>query len=249
MTHTVFIQNAGLIKGVVTPYEQRPGLAVRWDSGLRFGGGSFASTNADPVCWTLALQSGNVLNSAALQAMHTAPTLSDGSHVPYGYGIRPYMLAGQPYIRSSGDTQGFHVDVTYLPQSRVLVAMLSSSEDTPKFGLFTAARHIAIIAAGLPLHPVVPKPVPDRVLQQRAGVCRHDDERYTFRAEHGRLIMQELASATWEPLQPLSPTEFYYEANSDFRIRFATSSDGHASSQSFELDPLDDSTDSVFEKE
>jgi D-alanyl-D-alanine carboxypeptidase len=152
MTHTVFIQNAGLIKGIVTPYEQRPRLAVRWDSGLRFGGGSFASTNADLARWTPALRSGNVLNSAALQATRTALTLSDGSHVPYGNGVRPHMLAGQPYIRSSGDTQGFHADVTYLPQSTVLVSMLSNSEDTPKFGLFTAARHIAIIAAGLPLH-------------------------------------------------------------------------------------------------
>lgn len=249
MTHTVFIQNAGLIKGLVTPYEKGPQLAVRWDSGLMLGGGSFASTNADLARWTLALQSGSVLKPASLQAMNTALTLSDGSRVPYGYGIRPHTLAGQPYIRSSGDMQGWHAEVAYLPRSKVLVSMLSNSEDTPKFGLFTAARHIAIIAAGLPLHPVVPKPVPDRILQQRAGVYRHGDERYTFRVEHGRLMMQEPGGATWEPLQPLSPTEFYYEANSDFRIRFANTKDGHASSQWYETDPLDDSTDPVYEKE
>jgi len=249
MVNTVFIQNAGLIKGLVTPYEQGPKLAVRWDSSLMFGGGSFASTNADLARWTLALQSGNVLKPASVQAMTTALTLSDGSHVAYGYGIRPHMLAGQPYIRSSGDIQGFHAEVAYLLQSRVLVSMLSNSEDTPKFGLLPAARRIAMIAAGLPLHPVVPKPVPDRVLQQRAGVYRHGEERYTFRAEHGRLMMQEPGSPTWEPLQPLSPTEFYYEANSDFRIRFANSTDGHASSQWFEMHPLDDSTDPVFVKE
>nr|WP_314547659.1 serine hydrolase domain-containing protein [uncultured Massilia sp.] len=249
MKKTVFIQNAGPIDGLVTPYEHGPKLAVRWDSSLMFGGGSFASTNADLARWTLALQSGNVLKPASVQAMNTALTLSDGSSVPYGYGIRPHMLAGQPYIRSSGDIQGFHAEVAYLPQSRVLVSILSNSEDTPKFGLLPAARHIAIIAAGLPLHPVMPKPVPDRVLQQRAGVYRHSNERYTFRAERGRLMMQEPGSATWEPLQPLSPTEFYYEANSDFRIRFSNSKGGHASSQWFEMDPLDDSTDPVFEKE
>jgi D-alanyl-D-alanine carboxypeptidase len=249
MTHTVFIQNAGLIKDLVTPYEQGPKLAVRWDSGLMLGGGSFASTNADLARWTLALQGGNVLKPASLQAMDTALTLSDGSHVPYGYGIRPHTLAGRPYIRSSGDMQGWHAEVAYLPQSGVLVSILSNSEDTPKFGMLQAARHIAIIAAGLPLHPVAPKPVPDRVLQQHAGVYRHGNDRYIFRAEHGRLMMQEMGSTTWEPLQPLSPTEFYYEGMSDFRIRFAKSTNGHATSQWFETDPLDESTDPVFEKE
>ena len=248
MTNTIFIQNAGLINGLVTPYEQGPKLAVRWDSSLMFGSGSFASTNADLARWTLALQSGNVLKPTSVQAMNTALTLSDGSHVPYGYGIRPHMLAGQPYIRSSGDIQGFHAEVAYLPQSRVLVSILSNSEDAPKFGLLPAARRIAIIAAGLPLHHVVPKPVPDRVLQQRAGVYWYGDARYTFRVEHGRLMVQEPGSATWEQLQPLSLTEFYYEANSDFRIRFANTTDGRVSSQWFEMDPLDDATDPVFEK-
>jgi serine beta-lactamase-like protein LACTB len=68
MTHTHFIQGAGLIKNVVTPYESGPTLAVRWDSSLLFGGGSYTSTNADLARWTAALQGGKVLKPASRQA-------------------------------------------------------------------------------------------------------------------------------------------------------------------------------------
>jgi serine beta-lactamase-like protein LACTB len=250
MTHTHFIQNAGLIKGLVTPYESGPRLAVRWHSSLLLGGGSYASTNADLARWTTALQGGKVLKPESLKAMDTAVTLPDGKRVPYGYGIRPHTLAGQPYLRSSGDIQGFHAEVVYMPQSKVLVSILSNSEDTPKFGLLPAARHIAIIAAGMPLHAVTPRKLPDSVLQQRAGVYQHGDERYAFHVKDGRLQVEYPAGANakWEPLLALSPTEFYYEANSDFRIRFASAADGRQTSQWYEMDPLDNETDPVFEK-
>lgn len=52
MMNTVFIRNAGLVKGLVTPYEQGLKLAVRWNSSLMFSSGSFARTKADLARWT-----------------------------------------------------------------------------------------------------------------------------------------------------------------------------------------------------
>ncbi len=251
MTHTYFIQTAGLIKGMVTPYERGPQLAVRWSSSLLFGGGSYASTNADLVRWTIALQGGAVLKPASLKAMNTPATLHNGRRVPYGYGIRPYTLAGQPYLRSSGDVQGFHAEVVYIPQSKVIVSMLSNSDDAPQFGLPSTARRIATIAAGTA--PPAPTPPPqtlaDSVLQQRAGIYTQRDERYTFQVKDGRLQVQYPAGGKWQPLLALSPSEFYYEANSNFRIRFGNAPDGRATSQWFDTAPLDGDADPVFIKQ
>lgn len=248
MTHTYYIQNAGLIKDLVTPYERGPKLAVRWHSSLLLGGGSYASTNADLARWTTALQGGKVLKPASLKAMDSALTLTDGKRFPYGYGIRPRTLAGQPYLRSSGDMQGFHAEVVYMPQSKIFVSMLSNGEEL-KYGLFPAARRIATIAAGMPRQAVVPQALPDSALQQLAGVYQHDKERYTFHVKDGQLLAEYPAGRPPEPLLALSPTEFYYAANSDFRIRFIKQPDGRLSSQWFDIAPLDGDADPVFDKQ
>jgi serine beta-lactamase-like protein LACTB len=249
MTHTQYIQNAGVIKGLVTPYEHGPKLAVRWNASLLFGGGSYASTNADLARWTAALQGGKVLKPASLKAMDTAAILPNGHRVPYGYGIRPHTMAGQPYLRSSGDIQGFHAEVVYMPQPKITVSILSNSDDAPKFGLFPAARRVATLAAGTALPAPKPQQLADNVLQQYAGVYTHADERYTFQVKDGRLLVQYPANGRWESLLPLSPTEFYYEANSDFRIRFASGADGKPTSQWYDAVPVDDDTDPVFVKQ
>ncbi|EEF25774.1 penicillin-binding protein, putative [Ricinus communis] len=246
MTHTRYIPTAGIIKGLVTPYERGPKLAVRWNASLLVGGGSYASTNADLVRWTTALQGGQVLKPASLKAMDTAVVLPNGHRVPYGYGLRAHTMAGLPYLRSSGDIQGFHAEVVYMPQAKVTVSILSNSEDAPKFGLFPVGRRVATLAAGTALPAPVPQTLADGVLQQRAGVYTHGDERYTFKVQDGRLLVQYPANGRWEPLLPLSPTEFYYEANSDFRIRFASGADGKPTSQWYDAVPVDDETDPVF---
>jgi D-alanyl-D-alanine carboxypeptidase len=249
MTHTHFIQNAGLIRNLVTPYESGPRLAVRWHSTLLFGGGSYTSNNADLARWTAALQGGAVLKAASLKAMDTPLTLTNGKTAPYGYGVRPQSLAGAPYLRSSGDIQGFHAEVVFMPQSQVFVSMLSNSDDTLKYGLMPVAKRIATIAAGMPQHVAVPQTLPDSVLQQRAGVYKHGKDQYTFDVKDGQLQVAYPVGAKSTPLLALSPTEFYYPDNSDFRIRFITGADGRQSSQWFEIDALDDDTDPVFERE
>lgn len=249
MTQTHYLQNASPIKGLVTPYERGPRLAVRWSTTLLFGGGSYASTNADLARWTDALQGGKVLSPASLKAMDTAVILPNGQRVPYGYGLRPHTMAGQPYIRSSGDLQGFHAEVVYMPQSKVLVSILSNSDEAPKFGLFPAARRIATLAAGTALPAPKPQQLADSVLRQHAGVYTHAGERYTFEVKDGRLRVQYPANGKWETLLPLSPTEFYYEANSDFRIRFASGADGKPTSQWYDAVPVDDDSDPVFVKQ
>jgi len=249
MTHTHFVQNPKLIKNMATPYERGPRLAVRWHSTLLFGGGSYASNNADLERWTMALQGGAVLKAPSLAAMNTALTLPGGKRIHYGLGLRPHTLAGQPYLQSNGDIHGFHAEVVFLPQSKIFVSVLTNGEDALKYGLAPVVKRIATIAAGMPRQEVRPQTLPDDVLRRLAGTYRNGGERYVFQVKEGRLQVEYSGRGKSTSLVALSPTEFYDEGNSDFRFRFTTAPDGRKLTQWFEIDRLDDAADPVFEKE
>jgi serine beta-lactamase-like protein LACTB len=253
MTHTHFARDDALVPGLVTPYEHGPRLAVRWSPTLLFGGGSFISNNADLLRWTTALQGGAVLKPASLRAMDTALVLPDGKTVPYGYGLRPHTLAGQLYLESNGDLQGFHAEVAYLPQSKVFVSLLGNGEDAPKYSLAPIVRRIALAAAQLPGHAVAPRPqaVPVSIdaLRRREGLYGRGGEDYAFRVQDGRLQVSYPAQrGKWDTLLPVSPNEFYYEGESDYRIRFIDDADGRRHSQWFEIEAFDGDVDPVFDK-
>lgn len=249
MTHTHFITDDTLIDGMATPYEEGPRLAVRWHSTLGFGAGSYASNNADLARWTLALQSGKVLQPSSLQAMDTALTLTDGKRVPYGYGIRPHTLAGQPYLESNGDVQGFHAEVVYLPASNVFVSILSNGEGVLPYGLRPLAKRIATIAAGMPQYAPAARTLPVAVLQQLAGSYVHEKKQYVIAVSDGVLQVQYPVGARWTPLDAISLTEFFYQRSRDYGIRFATGADGKQTLQWFEVAVLDDEADPVFVKQ
>lgn len=248
MTHTHFKAGGAVLKGAVTPYQAGPRLAPRWDNSLSFGGGGFASTNADMARWTMALQGGMVLRPASLSAMNRALILPDGKRIPYGYGVRPHTLAGQPYLQSNGDVQGFHAEMVYLPTSKVFVSLLTNGEEA-RYGLQPLAKRIATMAAGMPQHPVVAQALADAVLRERAGVYLHGDLRYTVELKAGKLFVQYRSGGMWAPLSALSPTDFYYDDNRDYRIRFFTGKNGRPCLQWYDIEPLDDATDPVFEKQ
>ncbi|NGZ83867.1 serine hydrolase domain-containing protein [Duganella aceris] len=249
MTHTHAIRDTTLIKGLATPYEKGPRLAVRWSATLLFGGGGFASNNADLLRWTMALQGGAVLNPASLAAMNTALTLTNGKRVPYGLGLRPHTLAGKPYLQSNGDIHGSHAEVVFLAASKIFVSILSNSEDALQYGLRPVAKRLATIAADMPRHDVRPMTLSESALRQLAGTYRHGADSYIFQLKDGRLQVEYSVNKRVARLQAISPTEFCYEGNSDFRFKFSTGPDGRQLTQWFEIDRLDDEVDPVFEKE
>lgn len=248
MTQTHFITDNHLIADMATPYQEGPRLAVRWHSSVGFGAGGFASNNADLARWTLALQSGKVLQPASLHAMNTPLTLNDGKRVPYGYGVRPHTLTGQPYVESNGDVQGFHAEVAYLPTSKVFVSILSNGEGVLRYGLRPLVKRIATIAAGMPQYAPTTRALPVAQLQHLAGVYVHDKEQYTLAVKDGVLQAQYSAGGGWTALEAVSPTEFFYLGNRDYGIRFSNAANGEQTLQWFEVAALDDSTDPVFVK-
>lgn len=248
MTHTHFNRESILLKNAVTPYEPGPRLAERWNTTLSFGGGSYSSNNADLLRWTMALQGGKVLQPATLAAMNTALVLPNGQRIPYGDGVRPHTLAGQPYLQSNGDTRGYHAEIVYLPASKVHVAMLTNGEDALRYGPGPVVKRIVTMAAGMPRHAAVAQVLPDAVLQQRAGVYRHGADQFTVHVKEGQLQLASSASARPTTLLAISATEFYDAANTDFRIHFITGKDGQPALQRADIDPLDGDVHPVFDK-
>lgn len=248
MKNTHFNRESTLLNDAVTPYEAGPRLAARWHTTLSFGGGSYTSNNADLARWTAALQGGALFRPATLAAMNAALVLPDGKRVPYGYGLRPHTLAGQPYLQSNGDTRGYHAELVYMPASKVFVSMLTNGEDSLRYGPGPVVKRIATMAAGMARHGAVPLAVPEAVLKERAGVYMHGAEQFALQVEDGKLQLRSSARAGATPMLAISANEFYDAANTDFRIHFFTGTDGQQALQRADIDPLDDAVHPVFFK-
>jgi D-alanyl-D-alanine carboxypeptidase len=247
MKNTVYDQTSGVIGGVVTPYEAGPKLAPRFHPSVGFGGGNFFSTTEDLVKWTLALQKGSVLNAANTKAMHTQFTLNNGKNIPYGYGTRPHSLAGEQYLQSNGDIPGFHSETVYLPKSKLFVAILSNGEHL-RYGLTPIVKRLAVIASGKYYETVKPIKLHSNDVEKFVGNYRNEQEQYAFHRKENKLYFEFPMGAQWTPLTALSSTEFFYDNNSDFRIRFTEKTEGKHLAQWFEVNVLDGDLDPVFER-
>jgi D-alanyl-D-alanine carboxypeptidase len=248
MGHTIFDQTIGIIPNAVTPYQAGPVLAEHFDHSVGFGGGSYYSTTEDLAKWAQALHSNKILNASNTKAMHSAYQLETGGTIPYGFGTRPHQLAGEAYLQSNGDIQGFHSETVYLPKSKTYIAILSNGE-LFKYGLQPLAKRIAVIATGKKYEVAKLQTLSQAKLEKFTGHYKFQRDEYTIHSRGGKLYLEFPNSKNWVALSPLSESEFCYDSNTDFRIRFTEKTDGKHLAQWFEIDVLDDESDPVFTRE
>ena len=246
MQDTIFDQTQGLVKGLVSPYQNGPRLAGRFHPSVGFGGGSFYSTADDLAKWTFALHSAKLISLESLKLMQTRFVLDTGASIPYGFGLRPHRLRQQVYLQSNGDIQGYHTETAYLPQSDIFVAVLSNGESLP-FGLQPLAKHLGMIVSDGDYKEPKPVHVDESVLQEWSGVYAAGNDAYQVRYKDGKLWIALPGEGKWNSLSPISTTEFFYDSNPDFRLRFSRDAEGHRHSQWFEFEALDDETDPVLD--
>lgn len=247
MKNTIYDQQAGVIEGAVTPYEAGPKLAARFHPSVGFGGGNFYSTTEDLAKWTGAMQSGRVLNAENTQAMHSQFKLNNGTSVAYGYGTRPHRLGDETYLQSNGDIPGYHGETVYLPKSKIYVAILSNGEQLP-YGLAPIAKRLAVIASGKSIEAVKSVKLASPDLEKFAGIYQQGQDQYAFHVKGDKLYFEAPLGAQWKALSAKSATEFFYDSNTDFRIRFIEKDGGKHLAQWFEVYPLDGEFDPVFER-
>ncbi|PXX41432.1 serine hydrolase [Undibacterium pigrum] len=246
LKHTVFSIGNAVVPGLVTPYAAGPATAPYLSHHLGYGGGSYYSNASDIARWTLALQDGKVLSPASLALMNTPYKLTDGKQVHYGYGLRPHTLNKAAYIQSNGDIPGFHSETVYLPAKRVFVAVLHNGEGVARTGLQGMVKRLALIATGQAYQAPKAIAFDTAKLAAYVGLYQNGGETGKITLEKGKLYAAFSADSPAMPISALSATEFFYDDNPDFRLRFVLREGKAISAHWVEMDALNDEQDAVL---
>ena len=101
-----------------------PVVAYTWV----FTPGAVCSTAGDMVIWLKALHGGKVLSPKSYAEMTTPSTLSDGTALQYGLGIKVGEdYRGLKYIGHGGTAPGFRADATWYPDAQMAVVVLMNT--------------------------------------------------------------------------------------------------------------------------
>lgn len=246
LKHTVFSIGNALVPGLVTPYAAGPSTVDFMSQHLGYGGGSYYSSTSDIATWTLALQGGKVLSPASLALMNTPYKLNDGKQVRYGYGLRPHTLNQAAYIQSNGDIPGYHSETVYLPAARVFVALLHNGEGVARTGLQGMVKRLALIATGQAYRPPQTITLDTAKLPAYVGLYQNGGETGKITLEKGKLYAAFSANSPALPISALSATEFFYDDNPDFRLRFVLSEGKAITAHWVEMDVLNNEQDAVL---
>ncbi len=182
-------------------YSLKPGQtqlapALDWDMTWAGGAGDLYSTAADLWHWTEALQEGHVLAPDSLKTMLTeTTTVKKETLIRYAMGLAHSELGGLPTIGHTGGLQGYASIVTWYPDQKTTVVVLSNALPAPPR---TSPGELSLLAAHALLAPemaahapkidptIDPKVYPDyarRVrLPRRCGAADHGGERPPLRA-------------------------------------------------------------------
>jgi CubicO group peptidase (beta-lactamase class C family) len=90
--------------------------------------GALCSSVVDLLGWMSALRDGRVIRRASYDTMIAPAVVSDGTEVPYGFGIRPApRLEGRFSVSHGGGINGFSSQLDYFPEADLTVAVISNT--------------------------------------------------------------------------------------------------------------------------
>jgi CubicO group peptidase (beta-lactamase class C family) len=127
--------------------------AKDWDMSWAGAAGNLYSTAGDLWRWTEALQEGRVLNPDSLKTMITeGPVLKKETLTRYGMGLYQSQLGWLPIIAHNGGINGFLSVLTWFPDQKVTIAVLSNAMPPQPN---TTPEAILPLAAGVFLAPEI----------------------------------------------------------------------------------------------
>lgn len=138
-----------------------------------YAAGGLLSNAEDLLKWHKALLSGKLISRKTLKQAMTPFRLRNGERSEYGYGWFVADIDGVQTIEHSGATDGYQADLVYIPEKDIrLITLFNCYETSRNWIMFT--NDLARVALGKPLegHLHLSK----EVLQQYAGIYRHDDQ-------------------------------------------------------------------------
>lgn len=131
LTQTRYDVGADIIPGRARGYrllDGKPANAAHLGMTIPYAAGGLMATAHDLVAWQLALVAGRAVSLDSYKQMTTPATLSDGSATDYGFGLKIRNLDGHPCILHGGGIYGFNSMLLYLPDEKLSIAVISSSE-------------------------------------------------------------------------------------------------------------------------
>jgi D-alanyl-D-alanine carboxypeptidase len=98
-------------------------IAESWASSA----GGIVSTADDLRRWSEALSSGRIISTSDYELLTTPARLTDGSVIPYGFGMKVDRFEGQPRIWHDGNTNGFDGSDQFFPSQGVRIIVLTNT--------------------------------------------------------------------------------------------------------------------------
>lgn len=182
------------------------------------GAGALYSTTEDLLRWTQGLYGGKVLSASSFDEM-TKPAKED-----YACGLFVSTVNGRKTITHNGGIDGFNAILTYYPESKVTVVVLSNVTNAE---FTTLAEQLGVVALGDRVTLATERKeveVPSTVLQRYVGVYRlSPTSKFTVRLTDHRLTVQ-LSGQEALPLFPESETKFFLKVV-DAEVEFLTDHD------------------------
>ncbi len=173
-----------------------------------YAAGGLMSTVDDLAIWARALQSEALLKKASLDRMLTAYHLKSGVSTQYGYGIGVLDFRGTRVLGHGGDINGYTANVTWAPEERLFVAILSNNDASDPRPDDLALRIVAE-AIGKPVEERPTLQLDARTLDEYMGVYRFDPQvtRAILR-EDTRLYAER--NGRRQEISAVAPDEFVY---------------------------------------
>ena len=128
LSSTVYCDNEPVVRQRAAGYQVTLGVvqnAAQLSMKPPFSAGALCSSVTDLVAWTSALMNGKVVTRASLDQMITPAKLNDGKPTTYGFGLG-VGDGDKNAISHGGGINGFASYLTYLPESRTIVAVLTN---------------------------------------------------------------------------------------------------------------------------
>ncbi len=191
---------------------------------ISYAAGALLSTVDDLALWSAALNGEALVRRDLLQRAFTPYRLADGRSTYYGYGWAINEYEGHQFVAHGGRISGYAAHILRVPDTDVLVIVLSNSmerEPNPDF----LATKIASYLIGRPFDPMAVA-MPEALARQYVGVYKSD--RGVTRSiifDRGRLFVRHGESR---------PQEIFFRGHDEFfceyslaRLRFERDATGN----------------------
>lgn len=241
MLHTGYYPDEAIVNRLVQGYSADTRGAVVKPPFVSISGpmsaGALASTSDDVRRLVEGLNDGKRFPSELLKEMTTPARLSDGSSVPYGYGVMLDRVRAEPVFEHNGGIEGFSSQYIYAPREKVTVVVLANS-DAAKPNARSIARQLVALAIGKPYQRFDDMELSRGERDALLGAYAIQGEsRHVIAWENGQLSIQRPPG----PKRPLTPARgdlLYYASDGTDYFHVVKSKNGEVTALEFYPDGM-----------